>query len=91
MIVADIDYNEVVIGIGGGHSQGGPWQEAGDPDFRFEASICFIGKILADKVVGWSHKGGGGSMGELEYLRASSWWASVAEVRSWSGVHDEHR
>ena len=91
MIIADIDYDEVIIGIGGGHSHGGPWQEPGDPDYRFEASIRFIGEILGDKAVGCSHRGGGGSIGKLEYLRASSWWRSVAEVRSWSGAHDENR
>lgn len=91
MIIADVDCDEMIIGIGGGHSHGGPWQEPGDPDYQLQATIRFIGEILRDEVVGCSHRGGGGSIGEIGYLRASSWWSSVAEVRSWSGARDENR
>jgi hypothetical protein len=91
MIIADIDCDEIIIGIGGGHSHGGPWQQPGDPDYQMQASIRFIGEILRDEVVGCSHKGGGGSIGEIEYLRSSSWWPTVVEVRSWSGARDEDR
>jgi hypothetical protein len=90
-IRADVDFDEVIIGIGGGHSHGGEWEQADDPDYRFEASVRFIGDILADRVVGCSHCGGGGSIGTLDHLRAVPWWRSVVEVRSWTGVHDEIR
>jgi hypothetical protein len=87
-IAADIDFDEVIIGFGGGHSHGGPWQAGEAADGDFHRTIAFLDDIFAERVVGCRFEDGGGALCSLDVARASPWWAHVRAVRSWRGRHD---
>ncbi len=88
-ITADVDFDEIIIGIGGGHSHGGDWRNPESSDYEFKSSIAFIEGILVDRVVGCTLKNGGGDIGDLAFLRSRDYWGEVVEVVSWLGSHDQ--
>ena len=87
-ISADADLDEVIVGFGGGHSHGGPWDEPDAADYQFKSTIEFIDSILAEDVVGCTLTSGG-SIGNLNSLKQQPYWCNVRSVRSWRGTHDE--
>lgn len=90
-ICADVHLDEVIVAFGGGHSHGGAWRSAADPDHRFAATIELIAGILDDEVVGCGLDGGGGALARRDRLEQQPFWPRVRSLRSWSGAHDLER
>ena len=87
-ISADADLDEMIVGFGGGHSHGGPWNNPAAGDYQFKSTIEFIDGILAEDVVGCTLISGG-AIGYLEHLKQQPYWCEVQSVHSWRGTHDE--
>lgn len=85
IVIADEDLDETLIAFGGGHSHGGAWRTATDPDHQFRGSIKFIEDILAERVIGFSTGQGGGGMGSREWVDSQE---NANHVRSWQGTYD---
>ena len=87
-ISADADFDEVIIGFGGSHSHGGPWNQPDSADFGFNSSVEFIDNILNETVVGYTLQSGELGIGLLDYIKAAPYWKDVQSIRSWQGTHD---
>lgn len=90
-ITTDVHSDEVIVGFGGGHSHGGPWDDPSSPDFAFAESVAFINAILRDEVVGCSLASGGGAIGYIDHMRDRKYLGKAKSIRSWSGDLDVDR
>ena len=70
-ISADADFDEVVIGFGGSHSHGGPWNQPDSADVCFNSSAEFIDTILNETVVGYTLRSGQSGIGLLACIKAA--------------------
>ena len=86
-ISADVHLDEMIVGLAGPHSNGGPWNDPSELDYEFRSTIKFIEAILREEVVACMWRTGG-AIGQLEYLKSQAYWKDVQSIRSWRGSFD---